>query len=189
MKKVTRILLVLILLGALIFAAQKLNQDRSIKKDFNNTIAIKGSKNIEEAAEINFKAPTFNLKGLDGKQHNINNLNKPIVLNFWASWCGPCKIEAPELVKLYKNYQDRIEIYAINITKGDTIEGAKAFSEKYSFAFPVLLDTKNEVSTIYNVAAIPTTYFVNKEGIVVDQIIGFGGTDVLQQKIKKLADL
>lgn len=187
LKKLIQILLILLLLGALIFTAKKLNQNSSDKIGLDRTVAIKDTKSVEEAPKINFKAPTFNLKGLDEKQYDINHLSRPLVINFWASWCGPCKIEAPELVKLYKKYQDRIEIYAVNITSGDSFQGAQAFSKKYGFTFPVLLDPKDEVTTKYNIAAIPTTYFVNQQGIIVDQIIGFGGTDVMEQKIKKLA--
>lgn len=141
---------------------------------------------VEEAPQINFKRPSFALKGIDSKTYTTEKINKPLVVNFWASWCGPCKIEAPELVELNKKYHNQVEIYAINLTSSDTESGAKAFAEQYGFTFPVLLDKDGKVSNLYNVAAIPTTYFISSDGIIVDRIIGFGGKDVLKSKFSNL---
>jgi cytochrome c biogenesis protein CcmG/thiol:disulfide interchange protein DsbE len=143
---------------------------------------------VEELPKVNFKAPTFSLKGLDGKTHSLEEMKgTPIVINFWASWCTPCKIEAPELVKLYDKYKGRVEIYAVNLTDNDTLKNVKAFAEHYKFDFPVLLDEEGEVSSKYRVAAIPTTYFIDKDGIIVDQLVGFGGIEVFAEKIDNLA--
>lgn len=141
----------------------------------------------EELPRIGFKAPGFKLKALDEKEYSLETLEgKPVVINFWASWCGPCRLEAPELVKLYEKYKNQLEIYAINLTFNDSIEGAKAFSDEYDFTFPVLLDTDGLVGKRYQVQAIPTTFFVNEKGIVVDQVTGLAQPDDLEGKFLKL---
>ena len=100
---------------------------------------------------IGAKAPDFSLKGLDGKTYTLSDLKgaKPVLVNFWASWCPPCKAEAPDLVQLYKEYGDEMEIYAVNLTSADSVEGAQQFVDEYGFEFPVLLDDKGEVGKIY----------------------------------------
>lgn len=142
---------------------------------------------IEELPEVNFKAPSFSLNGLDEKNYSLESAKgKPIIVNFWASWCGPCKVEAPELVNLYEENKEELEIYAVNMTGGDSLEGAKGFVEEYGFEFPILLDEENQVADKYKVTAIPTTFFINKEGIIVEKIVGYGGPKALIEKTQKL---
>jgi cytochrome c biogenesis protein CcmG/thiol:disulfide interchange protein DsbE len=154
-----------------------------------NTYKIEGNVSavIEEKPIINFKAPTFTLQGIDNKPYEIgSSLEKPIVLNFWASWCGPCQKEAPELEKLYKEYSDKIEVYGVNMTNSDSLDGVESFLMEYQLTFPVLLDKTGEISDTYRVISIPTTFFINKKGIIVDQIVGYGGPEIFREKIEKL---
>ncbi|MFS1514444.1 TlpA family protein disulfide reductase [Chengkuizengella sp. SCS-71B] len=141
-------------------------------------------------AEIGGEAPTFTLKTLQNNEiyKFDNDLDKPMIINFWASWCGPCKLEAPELVKLYDKYQPDIEIVAINITAEDSLKSAKKFAETYGFQFPVLMDEDAEVSDAYIVQAIPTTYFIDKDGMIVDKVLGSVEPEVLEKKLKGLID-
>ena len=142
---------------------------------------------LEELPRIGFKAPGFELQGLDEEVYSLKRLNgKPVVINFWASWCGPCRLEAPELVRLYDKYNDRVEIYAVNLTSSDSIEGAKGFAEEFGFSFPVLLDLDGSVGNTYQVKAIPTTYFVNHKGIIIDQVTGLVPPDQLEKKFQNL---
>ncbi|NHN33294.1 TlpA family protein disulfide reductase [Paenibacillus agricola] len=145
------------------------------------------SANKEELPKVGYKAPAVSLQGLDGKIYSFETLiGKPVVLNFWASWCAPCKIEAPELVKLHEKYKDQVEIYAVNITASDSVEGAKTFANEYGFTFPVLMDVEAEVAKKYQISPIPTTYFINKEGIIVDKLLGLTDPDSLDNKFKQL---
>lgn len=176
MKKVANIFILFFLLWGVVYTVNKDNMNRTLE-DANNS---------EELAKINFQRPSFSLLGLDGKEYSTDDVSKPLVINFWASWCGPCKLEAPELVKLHQKYNKNIQIFAVNMTTSDSIEGAKEFSENYGFEFPVLLDTENIVSEKYNITAIPTTYFVNEEGVIIDQILGYGGKTTFEEKFKNL---
>lgn len=176
MKKIVNIIILFLLLWGIVYTFNKENTKR---------IQEEASKS-EELAKVNFLRPSFSLAGLDGKEYSTDEVNKPLVINFWASWCGPCKLEAPELVKLYQKYNKDIEIYAVNLTASDSVEGAKNFADEYGFQFPVLLDTDNVVSDKYNIIAIPTTYFINSEGIIVDQIAGYAGKTAFEEKFKNL---
>lgn len=145
------------------------------------------SANKEEIPKAGYKAPSFSLTGLDGKTYSLDALKgKPVVINFWASWCGPCKIEAPELVKLYAKYKGQVELYAVNVTQSDSIEGARAFAQQYGFRFPVLLDEKAEVSARYQIQPIPTSFFVDKDGTIKEVLLGLADPVELENKFKRL---
>ncbi|WP_314001391.1 TlpA disulfide reductase family protein [uncultured Paenibacillus sp.] len=161
-------LLLLIAVGVLVVAA--ILQPNSINK--------------EKTARIGFQAPEFELKALDGGSYSLASLNgKPVLINFWASWCNPCRLEAPELVRLYAKYKGQIEVYAVNLTSDDTVKGAAAFAEEFGFTFPVLLDEKGTASKSYKIKSIPTTYFVDGNGQILDVVTGLASPDTLEKLI------
>lgn len=142
----------------------------------------------EERPQVGFKAPGFSLEALDSTElYGLEDLDKPIVINFWASWCGPCREEAPDLVSLYDEYKDEIDIYAVNMTTTDSLKEVKLFVDHYGFTFPVLLDQEGEVSKAYQVIGIPTTFFIDKHGNIVHKIAGFATYQDLEAGIRRLA--
>lgn len=144
---------------------------------------------VKELPQIGYKAPSFKLKGLDGKDYSLEQIKgKPLVVNFWTSWCPPCKQEAPELVKLYNQHRSKLEVYAANLTSQDSLEDVQAFVNEYGFSFPVLLDQEGTVGQRYQLQGIPTTVFINKEGLIVDRVVGYSGPEILSQKFEKLAN-
>ncbi|OUM90832.1 MAG: hypothetical protein BAA01_07630 [Bacillus thermozeamaize] len=143
---------------------------------------------VEEGPAVGSQAPDFTLQGMDGQTYPLRELRgqKPVVVNFWASWCPPCELEAPDLVYLYGKYKEQIEIFAVNLTNQDTIEGARAFAQRHGFAFPVLLDQKGSVARDYQVLSIPTSYFIDKDGIIRHKLIGIttrGRLEVMFQEL------
>ncbi len=118
-------------------------------------------------------ATDFTLPGLNGEDFTLSQTRgKMTIINFWASWCGPCKMEAPHLQEFYEEYRDKVEIVAVNITAKDKPKDAAAFAEEYGFTFPVLLDETGEVSTMYGAFAIPTTIFLNEKGEIIHEYAG-----------------
>lgn len=95
-----------------------------------------------------------------------SKFGKPIVLNFWASWCSPCKSEMPEFENLYKEYSDNVEFIMVNLTDGEreTISTAKSFIESMDYTFPVYFDVNQDSAYTYEIYSIPTTYFIDSEG-------------------------
>lgn len=142
-----------------------------------------------ELPKVGYRAPSFTLKSFDGTSYSMPPLDgRPIVLNFWASWCDPCKTEAPELTALYGKYKDQLEIYAVNVTLDDDKQEAKAFAEKYGFQFPVLLDddSSNMVAPLYQIQPIPTTFFINRKGIIVEKLVGLADPAELEKKFRNV---
>ncbi|MDU4696256.1 MAG: TlpA disulfide reductase family protein [Paenibacillus sp.] len=141
----------------------------------------------EGAPKPGTAAPAFSLPGLDGKTYEVGGKrDKVLLLNFWASWCDPCKEEAPELKALAEKYQDSLDIYAVNVTLYDKLDEAKAFVKEYGYTFPVLLDEKEEVYRMFNGIAFPTNVLIDEQGVIRDVIVGVIPPEELEAKIKNL---
>ena len=133
-----------------------------------------GSSTSIVAPQIGFKAPGFNLSTLDGQELNLDDLRgSPIILNFWASWCPPCRAEMPDFQQSYQEFQDTdLRIIAINATNQDSLKDVTAFVNLHQLKFPIILDTTGGTSRDYRVYSLPTTYFIDREGIIQEIIVG-----------------
>ena len=122
--------------------------------------------------KIGAKAPNFSLKTLDGKQVELSDYKgKKVMLNFWATWCPPCKKEMPDMEKYTQQAGDDVVVLAVNI---DPENDVQAFVEDNGITFTIPLDSqsaKNPVNERYKILSIPTTYFIDKEGIIRNKVI------------------
>jgi cytochrome c biogenesis protein CcmG, thiol:disulfide interchange protein DsbE len=118
-------------------------------------------------------APDFELKTLDGKTIRLSNLKgKKVILNFWATWCPPCRAEMPEMQHFYEKHQKEVEILAVNLTSQDSKEKIGPFIEKYGLKFPIVLDEKGEVLLMYEIEPIPTSFIIDSEGVIRHKYVG-----------------
>lgn len=120
-------------------------------------------------------APDFTLPTLDGETIRLSDLRgQPLLINFWASWCGPCRLEMPELIRVYEAHRaEGFVILALNDTSHDSLPAVKAFVEELQLPFPVLLDETGAVSTdLYQLRGLPTSVFINQEGVIVRTYLG-----------------
>ncbi len=128
-----------------------------------------------EQAPIRGKtAPDIELKNLDGETVTLRSFRgRPIMLNFWATWCGPCRIEIPVFEEVYNDPEwagHGLEILAIDVQ--ESTSQVRQFMEVYTMSFPVFLDSRAMAARIYNIAAFPTTFFIDKDGIIREIRIG-----------------
>jgi thiol-disulfide isomerase/thioredoxin len=121
---------------------------------------------------IGSKAPDFELYDLDGDVHKLSEYKgSPVFLNFWATWCGPCRGEMPHLEEVYEEWKDNnLTFFAVNI--GESSTDVVSFLDYYGFTMPVLLDSAKTVSRRYGVSGIPTTYFIDEDGIIQNKVVG-----------------
>ncbi|NIM94935.1 MAG: redoxin domain-containing protein [Anaerolineales bacterium] len=121
-----------------------------------------------------FSAPDFTLELLDGGEVTLSDLRgKVVVINLWASWCPPCKAEMPALQQVYEQNQERgLEVLAINTTYQDSEGDASSFVEEFGLTFPIPLDRSGQVARQYQLRALPSTFFVDRIGVIRQVIIG-----------------
>lgn len=117
-------------------------------------------------------APDFTLETLDGKTVKLSDFRgEKILLNFWASWCPPCRAEMPDIQKVHKNHD--VAILAVNLTNAETsVESVKEFVNDFQLTFPILLDKKLEVANTYGIQPIPTSFLIDSKGRIANIVIG-----------------
>ena len=146
---------------------------------FTSTVSAQATKNI---------APDFTLKSQTGKNLKLSELRgKVIMINFWASWCGPCRQEMPVLDQLYKHYRP-LDFTVLGVNVEQNPDDAKSLLKDVSVSFPILFDKENKVSKLYNIKGMPSTVLVDRDGNVRYVHIGYqsGTEQEYQQQIRTL---
>ncbi len=143
----------------------------------------------EPTEEAKFLAPDFIVYDSDGNEVTLSDfLGKPVVLNFWASWCGPCKSEMPDFQEVYEEYGEEVQFLMVNLTDGrqETVESASKYIADNGYRFPVYYDSELIAAKEYVVNSVPRTYFIDAEGYLVDSVYSAITKEYLIRGIEKL---
>ena len=121
---------------------------------------------LEVSPEEGSLAPDFLLESLEGSEVRLSDYHgQPVVLNFWATWCGPCRKEIPQFVEAYERFRgDGLVVIGVNLQEGKSI--ARGYVEDYGMQFPVAIDVDGEVGDAYRLLGLPVTYFIDRDGVV-----------------------
>ncbi|MFD2130132.1 thiol-disulfide oxidoreductase ResA [Pseudogracilibacillus auburnensis] len=151
---------------------------------------ITNAKKDNKIYKVGDKAPDFQLQQIN-KNNDLESIRlsdlkgKGVMLNFWATYCKPCEKEMPYMEKLYPQYKDKgIEIVAVSLDATEAV--VHQFIDKYNLTFPIPHDTSNQVNDLYKIGPIPTTYFVNPEGIIVEKVEGALTLEQLEGYLKQI---
>ena len=165
--------------------SSKNNASTETTTEDNNYTDSSSQNNNNETVELKL-APDFTVYDLDGNEVHLSDyFGKPIIVNFWASWCGPCKMEMPDFDAAYAVYKDDIVFLIVNMTDGsrETVDKASAFIADSGYSFPVYYDTDYSAAITYSVSSLPTSYFLNEKGELVAHAKGAIDADTLQRGI------
>jgi thiol-disulfide isomerase/thioredoxin len=135
-------------------------------------------------------APDFTVYDAEGGEIRLSDYSgKPVVLNFWASWCGPCKREMPEFQAAFEELGEDIAFLMVNMTDGsrETVDTASSFVEEAGYTFPVYYDQDMDAASAYGAYSLPTTYFIDTEGFVIARAAGAIDGETLQTGIDMIA--
>jgi peroxiredoxin len=128
---------------------------------------------VQEGIYERETSPDFTLKDLKGEEVSLKRFRgKIVLLNFWATWCPPCRKEIPSMIKLYKRYNDKgLEIIGVNLDRMNK-SGVEKFSSEYNINFPILLDPTGKTATLYGITVLPATFILDQNGKIQERVAG-----------------
>lgn len=167
--KIIKLLIAVLAFAVVMVGAGRLYQTLSRQMETEGVAVVTQSTQPDSTQETEAPtpAPDFTMYDREGNAYALSDFQgKPVVLNFWASWCGPCTGEMPEIQSFYESYGEQIQFLIVNLTDGsrETVDTASAFIANQGYTFPVYYDTGLDGAITYGVNAIPVTYFIRADG-------------------------
>ncbi len=134
---------------------------------------------------IGYPAPDFTLKTLDGKSFNLReHRGTPVVLNFWATWCGPCQAELPAVEATFARYTNQVQV--IGVDQAEAPDVVQAYVKEFQLTYPIAMDKDSNVANHYNVKGMPTTFFIDGDGVIRHMWMGEMNRITLAEGVTKI---
>lgn len=146
---------------------------------------------VSPAPQTGFAAPDFTLSTPTGETYTLSELRgNAVLVNLWATWCPPCRAEMPAIQKIYDEYkQDGLIVLAVNMTAQDNALNITPFVAQFGLDFPILLDETGEVGAAYQLRSLPSSYFIDRAGIISEIVIGGPMSEaLLRTRIEKILE-
>ncbi|MCZ8536607.1 redoxin domain-containing protein [Paenisporosarcina quisquiliarum] len=181
------ILAALIIIVIVTMVKNNMDQEKSIDNEQLGT-EMTGVASSEGLNKGN-TAPDFELTTLDGKKVKLSDYQgKKVILNFWATWCPPCKAEMPHMQNYYEDFaeQENVEILAVNLTSGDSADKVDDFVRDYGLTFPIPMDVEGAVGQTFEAITIPTSYMIDTKGRIQNKIVGPMDDQMIEDFVSKL---
>lgn len=182
------LLILLAVFAVLLFLLNvRANQSAGAAKAGTSPTGLGSTAGLDTAPRTGALAPDFEL--LDVHTNKIVKLSslrgKPVFINFWGTWCPPCRAEMPEMERLYSKYKDQIQILGVSMGPRDYPEQVKTFVDQYKYSWTFIHDPDYAVATTYQVVAVPSSYFIDKDGVIRALHVGAMTYDLLEANFQK----
>lgn len=155
------------------------------------TIGEPDNRTLTEAPIVGHLAPDFTLQTPRGETISLTDYvdrtgggGRPVVLNYWASWCGPCRVETPELQNASIRFGNQVAILGIN--QGESAQTVTEFGVSFGLTYPLLVDEDNEVNRLYGINGLPTSVFIDRNGVVREVFVGILSRATLEERLNRL---
>ena len=188
-KKVFGLVLVAVLIAIAVTSMVKNNVDQEDSFDDEqrgvDLVGVAANEGLNKGEQ----APDFELTTLAGEPIRLSELQgKKVILNFWATWCPPCKAEMPHMQNFYEDYAEteNVEIVAVNLTSGDREASVEEFVKDYGLTFPIPMDVEGEVGQKFQAVTIPTSYIIDTDGLIQNKIVGPMDENMIQDFITNI---
>ncbi|HKB84596.1 MAG TPA: TlpA disulfide reductase family protein [Ignavibacteriaceae bacterium] len=176
MEKVFALVLILFF-SAVVIGCQKENEAKSTKAA-ENTAGVQGDEN---------KAPDFTLANIKGDNVSLSDYKgKVVIIDFWATWCPPCRKGIPDLISLQDEYKDKVAVIGISLDRENTKASVPGFADKMGINYPVVYFNDQVINDFGGVSAIPTTFIIDQQGNIVKKIVGLYPKSEYEQVVKEL---
>jgi len=170
------VLIIVLVLSVCIFSGDRNGNKNKVTGTDNVIVKLDGD-----------KAPDFSLKSVDGKTIKLSDYKgKVVIIDFWATWCGPCRRGIPDLVSIQKEFKNDLVIIGISLDAEKTIKDVPGFVKSYDINYPIVYGDEKVVMAYGGIQSIPTAFVIDKKGNVVDRHIGLVSKDTYVNKIKEL---
>lgn len=174
-------LVMLVAYGAYDYYEKKSSEGTSVRES--------ASQNIKVGIQKGQQAPDFTLNDLQGNPVKLSDYKgKTVLINFWATWCPPCRVEMPHMQRFYEDYnQQDVVILGVNLTPTEEkTNNVMSFVKDYGLTFPILLDSEGTVMQTYQVVAYPTTYLLDSSGVIREKYQGAINYDTMKEAVSKI---
>lgn len=195
-KKLGIVIAVLVVVVAISWMLYNMYADRidpvtgETGNDASQTIAEVSTSDLEtqEVVSMRSEAPDFTMQDANGNTVKLSDFKgTPVVLNFWTSWCSYCKSEMPYFESAYKQYGDKVKFVMLNIVNSErNSEDGKNYIQNSGFTFPVFYETEGKAMAMYGVRGFPATFFIDKDGKLVDRNLGAISEEQLNRNTQSL---
>ena len=179
-------LAIILLVGLVVYGGYDLLQKTSLETGQTKRTDVA---NLETGTQKGQLAPDFVLTDLNGKQVSLADYaGKKVLVNFWATWCPPCRIEMPHMQKFYDDYKEKdVVILGVNLTPTEkNMDVVNDFVQEQQLSFPIMLDQEGEVTQAYKVVAYPTTYILDADGVIREKFQGAINYEVMEKAISSM---
>lgn len=185
MSKKLNLLFILLILGVITYTIYDHEEGKATERALAQQQAAADERAIDIGNKVGQRAPHLELMDLAGNYVQLSDYRgKKVLVNFWATWCSPCRDELPDMQQIYEDFSDDLIVLGVNLTMAEpSVEEVRSFIEETKVTFPIVLDRESHALNVYRVIVYPTTFVLDEEGIIHEVFFGAIDYETMQHTL------